>query len=158
VPAEGTEEQALHLVRQGLPILTGIDHVAVPGGELRQLIEPVALYPWSIVYRADDRATGVRVMVEAATRLAAEEGWLDVPPGAWLPEPERYDAFRSVHHDVDDPAIGRSPRLHPPSLEKVDSGENCTAEVERDTVLKPVVGDLLVEAWLPARNDVINDA
>ena len=41
LPAIGLEEQGYHLVRQGLPILTSADSIAVPGGVLRPLVEPV---------------------------------------------------------------------------------------------------------------------
>jgi len=99
VPAEGTAEQALHLVRQGLPILTGFDHEQVPGGELRMLVAPRAIYPWSIVYRADSSADGVRVLLDAAARLAAEGRWLELPRGAWLPEPEATE--QRHRHDPD---------------------------------------------------------
>lgn len=88
LPAVGSENQAHHLVRQGLPILTGADHVPVPGGVVRQLIDPVPIYPWSMVrLRRLNRA--VREPVERATlRLADDLGWLELPDGAWLPEPE----------------------------------------------------------------------
>lgn len=88
VPAEGLEEQAHHLTRQGLPILTSLDHVAVPGGELRAIVDPTPVYPWSIVYRTEGDAVGVRALLDAAAQLAEQERWLDRPADAWLPEPE----------------------------------------------------------------------
>ncbi|HEX6867517.1 MAG TPA: LysR family transcriptional regulator, partial [Candidatus Limnocylindrales bacterium] len=39
--ALGLENQADHLVRQGVPILTGVDQTALPGGVLRPLVDPV---------------------------------------------------------------------------------------------------------------------
>jgi DNA-binding transcriptional LysR family regulator len=88
VPAEGPEEQAHHLVKQGLPILTAIDHRPVAGGVVRVLSGPVPLYPWSMVHRRDAQAAGVSSLERAAARLAGDEGWLDVPADAWLPQPE----------------------------------------------------------------------
>jgi DNA-binding transcriptional LysR family regulator len=90
--AEGLEEQAHHLVRQGLPILTAIDHRPVPGGVIRGLSDPVPLYPWSIVYRRDERSAGVAALEAAAAQLGTEEGWLSVPDDAWLPDPESESA------------------------------------------------------------------
>jgi DNA-binding transcriptional LysR family regulator len=88
VAAVGLDEQAHHLVRQGLPILTSVDHVDVPGGVVRPLRDPVPLYPWSIVHREGAIGAGVPALGRAAARLAGEEGWLDVPSDAWLPQPE----------------------------------------------------------------------
>jgi len=102
VPAEGAEEQADHLVRQGLPILTGVDHVAVKGGVMRVLARPAALYPWSIAYRTDGHAAGTQALVDAAINLGREERWLERPRDAWLPDPESA-LIRQ----------GRSPERHP---------------------------------------------
>ena len=88
LPAVGLDDQAHHLVRQGLPILTSVDHVAVPGGVLRPLVDPVPVYPWSIVWRPGAHPTGVSAVRAAAQALGRTEGWLDLPQGAWLPEPE----------------------------------------------------------------------
>jgi DNA-binding transcriptional LysR family regulator len=86
--AVGLDEQSHHLARQGLPILTSADHADVPGGVVRPLRDPVPLYPWSIVHRERALGAGVSALSRAAARLAGEEGWLDVPSDAWLPEPE----------------------------------------------------------------------
>jgi len=86
--AVGLENQADHLVRQGLPILTGVDHVDVPGGVLRPLVDPVPIFPWSIIWRRGLAAGAVRAVTRAAAALGADDGWLDLPKGAWLPEPE----------------------------------------------------------------------
>jgi DNA-binding transcriptional LysR family regulator len=88
LPAEGLDEQADHLARQGLPILTAVDHTPVQGGVLRVLEKPTPLYPWSIVYRTDSHANGTQALLDAAVSLGCEEGWLQPPPSAWLPEPE----------------------------------------------------------------------
>ncbi|HEY3060390.1 MAG TPA: LysR family transcriptional regulator [Chloroflexota bacterium] len=88
LPAEGGEEQAHHLARQGLPILTSLDHVAVPGGELRAIVDPAPLYAWSMVWRTDADELSIRALLEAATHLAGHEGWLEQPRDSWLPQPE----------------------------------------------------------------------
>ena len=88
VSAVGLENQAHHLMRQGVPILTGVDHVAIPGGIVRPLVDPVPVYPWSIAWRAGLRADVVAAIEAAADLLAAETDWLDIPGRAWLPEPE----------------------------------------------------------------------
>ena len=86
--AVGAENQSDHLVRQGLPILTGIDHTDVPGGVVRAIVDPVPYYPWSMLWgRRIDRAT-LRSIRQATSDLAAAHGWLAREPGGWLPEPE----------------------------------------------------------------------
>ena len=88
LPAVGLQDQALHLVQQGLPIVTTVDHVPVPGGVLRRIVEPVPMYVWSMLSRAGDRSSGVRALAEAAEGAARAWEWLDLPAAAWLPEPE----------------------------------------------------------------------
>jgi DNA-binding transcriptional LysR family regulator len=102
LPAVGLEEQGYHLVRQGLPILTSIDHVNVPGGVLRPLVEPVPLYAWSMAWRRDTKSEGLDALRAAAAELATTDGWLreagDTDHDTWLPEP---DASRLVHGDFE---------------------------------------------------------
>jgi len=86
-PAIGID-QAHHLVRQGLPILTGLDHVPVPGGVIRRLVDPVPIFPWSLIWRRGLQPSILAPIERAATELAAEDDWLTLPGGAWLPEPE----------------------------------------------------------------------
>lgn len=90
--ATGLENQADHLVRQGIPILTGVDHVDVRGGVLRPLVDPVPMFPWSIIWRRGLEAGALQAMRRAVTMLGAERGWLALPDGAWLPEPEASSA------------------------------------------------------------------
>jgi len=87
--SEGPDEQAHHLTSQGIPIVTGLDHQPISGGVIRMLSDPIALYPWSIVYRRDAHLPGIRAVRAATQRLEREEAWLSVPDDAWLPEPER---------------------------------------------------------------------
>jgi DNA-binding transcriptional LysR family regulator len=94
LPAVGLEEQGYHLVRQGLPILTSIDHVEVPGGVMRPLVDPIPQYAWSMAWRRNSPSEALAALREAAADVAAAEGWLDWAGGeagvgkTWLPEPE----------------------------------------------------------------------
>jgi DNA-binding transcriptional LysR family regulator len=49
-------------------------------------------YPWSLAWRADDATAATTRMLEVATRLAREQGWLAPHPDAraplWMPEDE----------------------------------------------------------------------
>ena len=88
LPAIGLENQADHLVRQGLPILTGADHAAVPGGVVRPIVDPVPIYPWSLLWRRGRDRRVVELIQEAVAALGSEHGWLTLPDEAWLPLPE----------------------------------------------------------------------
>ena len=88
IPAVGLDDQAHHLVQQNLPILTSIDHVDVPGGVIRPIVEPVPVYPWSMAWRPGSHPAGLAAIREAATGLGRSEGWLAPRGDAWLPEPE----------------------------------------------------------------------
>jgi DNA-binding transcriptional LysR family regulator len=48
-----------------------------PGIVWRQLTAPVSLYPWSVLWRADDASELVRAVVDCARGLAAELNWLE---------------------------------------------------------------------------------
>jgi DNA-binding transcriptional LysR family regulator len=52
-----------------------------PGIVWRPLTEPVSLYPWSVLWRADDESEHVRAVVACARALADELDWLN-PAGA----------------------------------------------------------------------------
>jgi DNA-binding transcriptional LysR family regulator len=101
LPAIGLEEQGYHLVRQGLPILASADHVEVPGGVLRPLVDPIPLYAWSMAWRRDFENDGLSALRDAAADLAITENWLhearDGDDDTWLPEP---DASRLANGDV----------------------------------------------------------
>ena len=86
--ALGLDDQSDHLVRQGLPILSAVDHVDVPGGVVRPIVEPVPLYAWSVAWRANAGRDVVAAIEAAAEALTADTDWLTVSEGAWLPEPE----------------------------------------------------------------------
>jgi len=102
LPAIGLEEQGYHLVRQGLPILASADHVEVPGGVLRPLVDPVPLYAWSLAWRHDAESDGLSALRSAAAELARAEHWLraavERSADTWLPEP---DASRLANGDFE---------------------------------------------------------
>jgi DNA-binding transcriptional LysR family regulator len=89
LPAVGLDEQAHHLIRQDLPILTSLDHIDVPGGVVRPLLDPVPIYPWSIAWRPAIQAMARDAIESALDTLVTADNWLALPEYAWLPEPER---------------------------------------------------------------------
>jgi DNA-binding transcriptional LysR family regulator len=92
LPAIGLEEQGYHLVRQGLPIMTSADHVEVPGGVRRPIVDPIPLYAWSMAWRRDSESDGISPLRDTAAELAISEDWLQhAKQGVdktWLPEPD----------------------------------------------------------------------
>ncbi|MCO6005438.1 LysR substrate-binding domain-containing protein [Actinoallomurus purpureus] len=52
----------------------------------RRLIEPDAVYPWSVLWRSDDESSHVRAVVECALQLARERGWLRDTAGVERPQ------------------------------------------------------------------------
>jgi hypothetical protein len=59
----------------------------VQGAVLRPIVDPVVLYPWSMIWRADLVHPALDALNDAVDELAPDD-WLSIPPGAWLPEPE----------------------------------------------------------------------
>jgi DNA-binding transcriptional LysR family regulator len=49
---------------------------AVSGVLWRPLVQPMSRYPWSVLWRADDRSEYVLAVVSGARRLSQELGWL----------------------------------------------------------------------------------
>jgi DNA-binding transcriptional LysR family regulator len=96
LPAVGIEEQAHHLTRQGVPILTGMDHQEIPGGVVRPLVDPVPIYPWSLLWRSGLPNRVLAPIEIAAVALAEADDWLALPDGAWLPEPEASQGAKLV--------------------------------------------------------------
>jgi DNA-binding transcriptional LysR family regulator len=84
--AEGLEETVRHLHAEGLPILTLLERPVAPGVVVRPLTEPVPLYPWTMVFHRGLRHPGLDALQASADDLARRERWLELPPGAWLPE------------------------------------------------------------------------
>ena len=82
----GTSETARHLRSQGVPILTMSECPAVPGAVIRPLVDPVPVYPWSIVHHGDAKHPELAALRSVASELAEKEGWTRVPEGAWVPD------------------------------------------------------------------------
>jgi DNA-binding transcriptional LysR family regulator len=86
---QGTDEMAQHIHDRNAPILAMTTQPAVPGAVLRPLVEPVALFPWSMIWCSDSGHPGLDALHRAVDELTATNDWLLTPPdGAWLPEPE----------------------------------------------------------------------
>ncbi|MEV3981352.1 LysR family transcriptional regulator [Nonomuraea sp. NPDC049758] len=84
----GGDELAQHLRDRDAPILTLTTQPGIPGAVLRPLVDPVAMFPWTMIWRADDDHPGLRALHQAVDELAAAHDWLGVPDGAWFPGPE----------------------------------------------------------------------
>lgn len=92
-PSIGAEETAHHL-RTHDTILTFVDGPAVPGAVRRQLVEPVVLYPWSLVHIDGLDHPGFGALRNAIAQLSTREGWMAIPPGAWI------DPADALLHDL----------------------------------------------------------
>ncbi len=86
---QGTDELARHIRERAAPVLTVSTRPAVPGAVLRPLVDPVPLFPWVMIWRTGLGHPGLDALHRAVDELTAAHGWLAVPAGAWLPEPER---------------------------------------------------------------------
>lgn len=86
---QGVDELAQHLHSRNAPILTLSTQPEIPGGVYRPLIDPVALFPWTMIWRRSADSDAVATLLQAAKEVGAESDWLIVPQGAWLPQPER---------------------------------------------------------------------
>ncbi|WP_306333498.1 LysR family transcriptional regulator [Streptomyces sp. KL118A] len=83
--AVGPEEFERVMAKNRNPVLAVVDFPAMPGAELRPLVDPVPLSPVSLVWRKGLIHPGVDALRTAAAALAAEEGWLEKPANGWLP-------------------------------------------------------------------------
>src|SRR5215217_4767533 len=57
--AEGLEETVRHLHAEGSPILTLLERPIAPGVVVRPLVDPVPLYPWTMVFHRNLRHPGL---------------------------------------------------------------------------------------------------
>lgn len=89
VAAAGPDETSYHLRSTGWPILTRVHVPPVPRSVIIPLVDPVPLYPWSMVHREDVDHPGLAHLRETGKRLAVAEGWLRVPDSAWLAPDDR---------------------------------------------------------------------
>jgi DNA-binding transcriptional LysR family regulator len=86
--AAGLEETVRHLRAEGSPILTMLERPVAPGVVVRPLTEPVPLYPWTMVFHHELRHPGLDALQTSADELARRERWRELPPHAWVPEPD----------------------------------------------------------------------
>ena len=82
----GPGETARHLRDHGLPILTMSECPPVPGAVLRPIVDPVPVYPWSMLYRADAKHPGLVTLASVVDDLGRSERWTVLPENAWVPE------------------------------------------------------------------------
>ncbi|MEU2158945.1 LysR family transcriptional regulator [Streptomyces sp. NPDC019396] len=87
--ALGKEEFRRIMAKTRSPVLAVTEFPPMPDTVLRPLVAPVPLSPLSLVWRRGLRHPGLDALRLAATQLAAEEGWLKMIPGAWLPDTDR---------------------------------------------------------------------
>ncbi|MEV8375083.1 LysR family transcriptional regulator [Kribbella sp. NPDC056861] len=83
----GADELAQHIRDRSSPILTMSTQPPVPGAVLRPVVDPVVLFPWAMIWRADLAHPALDALNAAVDELTAGN-WLSIPDGAWLPEPE----------------------------------------------------------------------
>jgi DNA-binding transcriptional LysR family regulator len=83
--AVGAEEFQRIMAKTRTPVLAAVDFPAMPKSILRPLVDPVPLSPLSLVWRKGLMHRGLEALRTAATRLAAEEGWLECPSEGWIP-------------------------------------------------------------------------
>lgn len=83
--AVGKEEFRRVMAKTRNPVLATVDFLDMPGSAKRPLTDPVPLSPLSMVWRKGFDHPGLDALRAAAATLAAERGWLDAPPGSWLP-------------------------------------------------------------------------
>ncbi|MER5311226.1 LysR family transcriptional regulator [Streptomyces sp. NPDC002773] len=86
--AVGHEEFRRIMAKHRNPVLAVVDFPPMPGCVLRPLTDPVPLSPVSLVWRKGLRHPGLDALRAAAAEIGAAEGWLERPPGSWLPERE----------------------------------------------------------------------
>ncbi|MFJ2773256.1 LysR family transcriptional regulator [Streptomyces sp. NPDC087300] len=83
--AVGTEEFGRLMAKKRIPVLAVVGFPAMPGTELRPLVDPVPLSPVSLVWRKGLVHPGVTALRAAAAELSAAEGWLEKPADGWVP-------------------------------------------------------------------------
>ncbi|MFC9299441.1 LysR family transcriptional regulator [Streptomyces sp. NPDC057011] len=84
--AMGKEEFSRVMAKTRNPVLVSVDFLDMPGCVKRPLTDPVPLSPLSLVWRRGFAHPGLDALRAAAAGLAARRGWLDPPPGSWLPK------------------------------------------------------------------------
>ncbi|WP_225638034.1 LysR family transcriptional regulator [Streptomyces solaniscabiei] len=93
--AIGDEEFQRIMDKTRNPILAVVSFPAMASTVVRPLVDPVPLSPVSLVWRKGLMHPALDALRRAAAQVAAENGWLHRPPGAWLPSSDA--AVMSVH-------------------------------------------------------------
>src|SRR5262249_27848046 len=117
--AVGLEETVEHLRSHGRPILTLAERPIAPSVVVRPLAEPVPLYPWTMVYRRELRHSGLDALHASADEFARSERWLELPPDAWIPEPDAATFEIDANRALGRPPLARH-RLHFPRRAWID--------------------------------------
>ncbi|MFJ8827696.1 LysR family transcriptional regulator [Streptomyces sp. NPDC102467] len=86
---EGESEFRRVMRKHHWSVLANVDFPDVPEMAQRPLVSPVPLAPVSMVWRRGLSHPGVQTLLDAARTLGAAQGWLERPPGTWLPEADR---------------------------------------------------------------------
>jgi hypothetical protein len=89
VAAAPAEEALNHMRTTGWPILTLLGTPAVPSAVVRRLVDPVPIYPWTVVHRHDLHHPGLAALNRAVDELVAEERWHELPEDRWLADSDR---------------------------------------------------------------------
>ena len=93
--AVGDEEFRRIMDKTRNPILAVVSFPAMASTVVRPLVDPVPLSPVSLVWRKGLVHPAFDALRRAAAQVAAENGWLHRPAGAWLPASDA--AVMSVH-------------------------------------------------------------
>ncbi|MBT2508191.1 LysR family transcriptional regulator [Streptomyces sp. ISL-98] len=83
---EGAEEFVRLVRKRRWSVLASTEFIAVPGMELRPVVDPVPLSPISLVWRKGLRHKGLDVLNGVIDELVKRHKWLEMPAGSWLPE------------------------------------------------------------------------
>lgn len=83
--AVGKEEFGRVMAKTRTPVLATVGFAELPGCVKRPLVDPVPLSPLAMVWSRGLGHPGLEALIRAADGLARARGWLDVPPGSWLP-------------------------------------------------------------------------
>ncbi|MEV0095945.1 LysR family transcriptional regulator [Streptomyces sp. NPDC050738] len=82
---EGAEEFARVIRKRRWSVLASTEFIEVEGMVLRPIVDPVPLSPISLVWRKDVRHPALDAIRGSADVLVETRGWLERPPGAWIP-------------------------------------------------------------------------
>jgi DNA-binding transcriptional LysR family regulator len=93
--AVGEEEFRRIMDKTRNPILAVESFPAMASTVVRPLVDPVPLSPVSLVWRKGLAHPGLDALRRAASQVATEKGWLEVPDDGWFPAVDA--AVMSVH-------------------------------------------------------------